>query len=153
LALRFIHRSAAIYQPRPGAILGRVYAVYGRYRPSSACRPASVILSHVTCIDRPPAWMLPGDAVASPSRTNASSIVREAVRHHHCFGGTERRAGQQAQRPVLFGRETALWPHCHCARVKLSRCGCSCRFGRASAPMIPHRVHTMRGPNDSTGTS
>jgi hypothetical protein len=30
-------------------------------------------------------------------------------------------------------------------RRRLSRCGCSCQFGRASAPMIPHRVHTMRG--------
>jgi hypothetical protein len=24
-------------------------------------------------------------------------------------------------------------------------------FGRASAPMMPHRVQTMRGPNDGTG--
>jgi hypothetical protein len=31
--------------------------------------------------------------------------------------------------------------------------GCSCQFGRASAPMMPQRVHTMRGPNDGTGTS
>jgi hypothetical protein len=35
----------------------------------------------------------------------------------------------------------------------LSRAGCSRQFGRASAPMIPQRVHTMRGPNDGTGTS
>jgi FG-GAP repeat len=34
----------------------------------------------------------------------------------------------------------------------LSRAGCSCQFGRASAPMIPQRVQTMRGPNDGTGT-
>jgi hypothetical protein len=31
--------------------------------------------------------------------------------------------------------------------------GCSCQFGRAPAPMIPHRVHTIRGPNVRTGTS
>jgi hypothetical protein len=33
-----------------------------------------VILSHVTFIDRPPAWLLPGDAVASPSRTKRANI-------------------------------------------------------------------------------
>jgi hypothetical protein len=35
----------------------------------------------------------------------------------------------------------------------LSRAGCSRQFGRASAPMMPQRVHTMRGPNDGTGMS
>jgi len=34
----------------------------------------------------------------------------------------------------------------------VSRGGCSCQFGRASAPMIPQRVHTIRGPNVGTGT-
>jgi hypothetical protein len=29
---------------------------------------------------------------------------------------------------------------------------CRRRFGRASAPMIPHLVHTMRGLNVGTGT-
>jgi hypothetical protein len=44
--------------------------------------------------------------------------------------------------------------HCHGAvPAPLSRTGCSRQFGRASAPMIPHRVHTMRGPNDGTGMS
>jgi hypothetical protein len=33
----------------------------------------------------------------------------------------------------------------------LSRAGRSCQFGRASAPMIPHRVHTVRGPNAGPG--
>ena len=33
------------------------------------------------------------------------------------------------------------------ASVRVSRGGCSCQLGRASAPMIPHHVHTMRGPN------
>ena len=37
-----------------------------------------------------------------------------------------------------------------CTPVKLSRGGCSFQFGRASAPMIPHLVHTMRGPKDGT---
>jgi hypothetical protein len=27
------------------------------------------------------------------------------------------------------------------------------QFGRTSAPTIPHFVHTIRGPNDGTGTS
>jgi len=34
----------------------------------------------------------------------------------------------------------------------LSRAGCSRQFARASAPMIPQRVHTMRRPNVGTGT-
>jgi tripartite-type tricarboxylate transporter receptor subunit TctC len=43
-------------------------------------------------------------------------------------------------------------PDGHSTLLRLSRAGCSCQFGRASAPMIPQRVHTMRGPNDGTGT-
>jgi hypothetical protein len=31
----------------------------------------------------------------------------------------------------------------------LSRAGCSRQFGRASAPMMPHRVQTMRGPTSA----
>jgi hypothetical protein len=30
--------------------------------------------------------------------------------------------------------------------------GGSSQFGRASAPTMPQRVHTMRGPNVGTGT-
>jgi hypothetical protein len=45
------------------------------------------------------------------------------------------------QRPMPLGA------HRHGAvPTPLSRAGCSRQFGRASAPMIPHRVHTMRGP-------
>jgi hypothetical protein len=29
----------------------------------------------------------------------------------------------------------------------------SCQFGRTSAPTMPQRVHTIRGPNVGTGTS
>jgi hypothetical protein len=50
----------------------------------------------------------------------------------------------------LVGIETA-WAHRHCTPVSVSRGGCSCQFGRASAPMIPQLVHTMRGPNIGTG--
>jgi hypothetical protein len=79
-------RRNALMRPRraplPARLNGPLYlarywgglAVYGRYHPASARRPASVILSHVTFIDRPPAWMLPGDAVASPSRTKRANI-------------------------------------------------------------------------------
>jgi hypothetical protein len=42
----------------------------------------------------------------------------------------------------------SLGAHRHGAvPAPLSRAGCSRQFGRASAPMMPHRVHTMRGPN------
>jgi hypothetical protein len=78
--------------------------------------------------------------------------VREAMRQHDRLGGPVWGSGEQAQRPALIGRETALWAHRHCTPVSVSRAGCSSQFGRASAPMIPHRVHTMRGPNDGTGT-
>jgi hypothetical protein len=49
-------------------------------------------------------------------------------------------------------------PHPVCAHrhgavpAPLSRAGCSRQFGRASAPTMPHRVQTMRGPNGGTGT-
>jgi hypothetical protein len=47
----------------------------------------------------------------------------------------------------------ALGAHRHGAvPAPLSRAGCSRQFGRASAPMMPHRVPTMRGPNVGTGT-
>jgi hypothetical protein len=36
------------------------------YAPASACRPTSVILSHVTLFGRPPACTVPGVAFASP---------------------------------------------------------------------------------------
>jgi hypothetical protein len=35
----------------------------------------------------------------------------------------------------------------HCTPVSVSHGGCSFQFGRASAPKMPHRVHTMRGPS------
>jgi hypothetical protein len=43
--------------------------------------------------------------------------------------------------------------HRHCTPVRLSRGGCSCQCGRASAPTIPQFVHTIRGPKVGTGTS
>jgi hypothetical protein len=51
-------------------------------------------------------------------------------------------------------RETSLFHRCpHCFPVRLSDFGRSSQFGRASAPMIPHEVHTIRGPKDGTGTA
>ena len=37
-------------------------------------------------------------------------------------------------------------------RLDVAFSGLSFQFDRATAPTIPHRVHTMRGPNDGTGT-
>jgi hypothetical protein len=59
-------------------------------------------------------------------------------------------------RSVLEGpvRGAALsWSHRHCTPLRLSRGGCSCQFGRASAPTMPQAVYTMRGPNVGAGTS
>jgi hypothetical protein len=58
-----------------------------------------------------------------------------------------------ASRPasVISNRTTSLGAHRHGAvPAPLSRAGCSRQFGRASAPMMPYRVHTMRGPNDGS---
>jgi hypothetical protein len=40
-----------------------------------------------------------------------------------------------------------LWP------ISEAECCIAVTFGRASAPMMPHRVHAMRGPKVGTGTS
>jgi hypothetical protein len=65
-----------------------------------------------------------------------------------------RATGEHVECPALLAAEPAAWRgHRHCTPVSVSRGGCSRQFGRASAPMIPQRVHTMRGPNDGTGTS
>ena len=65
-----------------------------------------------------------------------------------------RRTGKQSKCPALLGAAAALlWSHRHCMPLRLSRAGCSRQFGRASAPTIPHFMHTIRGPNVGTGTS
>jgi hypothetical protein len=78
----------------------------------------------------------------------------EAVRSQRPFGASTRATGEYVERPALLAAEAAAWcGHRHCAPVSVSRGGCSCQFGRASAPMMPQRVHTIRGPNVGTGTS
>jgi hypothetical protein len=48
---------------------------------------------------------------------------------------------------------TLIAAHRHGAvPAPLSRASAPARSGRASAPMMPQRVHNMRGPNDGTGT-
>jgi hypothetical protein len=46
--------------------------------------------------------------------------------------------------PAPLGHADREEPRC-------SRASCSRQFGRASAPIILQRVHTMRGPNVGTG--
>jgi hypothetical protein len=47
------------------------------------------------------------------------------------------------QRPALFPA------YRRCILVRLWRSGSSSQFGRTSAPpMVPHLLHTMRGPNE-----
>ena len=38
----------------------------------------------------------------------------------------------------------------HCAAYASRVVTRSFQFGRASAPMVPHFVHTIRGPNEGT---
>ena len=120
----------------------------------SACRPRSVIASRSRLSVRPPAFTISGLAVAKPARTILASCLtvnpcaRNVASVHPCG------AGQELERPVLRGVPPDLsWFHRHRTPVRLSRGGCSCQFGRASAPTMPQRVHTMRGPNVGTGTS
>jgi hypothetical protein len=65
-----------------------------------------------------------------------------------------RTAGQDFERATLLAAQVAAscFHCCHCAPVNVSRAGCSRQFGRASAPTMPQRVHTVRGPNVGTGT-
>lgn len=67
-------RVAAPNERAPGVVVGSAVILApaparGHYTPASARRPTSVIVSRVTSIDRLPAYMIPGAAVASPSRT------------------------------------------------------------------------------------
>jgi hypothetical protein len=77
---------------------------------------------------------------------------REPVRPQYLLRAPERAAGQDFERAALLAAQVlASRSHRrHCTPVRLSRGGCSRQFGRASAPMMPHRVHTMRGPNVGT---
>jgi hypothetical protein len=58
------------------------------------------------------------------------------------LGTTVQLTRQNAERSPLFVIQLR-----HCTPVRLSRCGYSCQFGRASAPTIPQPVHTIRGPS------
>jgi hypothetical protein len=65
------------------------------------------------------------------------------------LGGPVRRSGEQAQRPALVGRKTVVGsPPSHPGLALPRRL--LPPFGRASAPTMPQRVHTMRGPNVGT---
>jgi hypothetical protein len=97
---------------------------------------------------------LPGAAVASPSSTkrpNISSVkpcANKTDSVHPCGEPSSSLSARfcSALRPPFRGL-TAWTP------LRLARAGCSRQFGRASPPIIPHFVHTMRGPNVGTGTS
>jgi hypothetical protein len=104
-------------------------------------------------LDPPPATrQCPPRRPRKPVAHNLSQHLKlKPVLHHHRHGAAGRRARKHSGRAELVGIESA-WFHRHCTPVRLSRCGCSCQCGRASAPMMPHRVHTMRGPNDGTVT-
>jgi hypothetical protein len=79
---------------------------------------------------------------------------REPVRSKCPLCAPVRTAGQDVERAELVGAQATIsWVHRYWTPVRVSRGGCSCQCGRASAPMIPQFVHTIRGPNDGTGTS
>ena len=82
-------------------------------------------------------------------------LVVEVIRQHDRFGVAVRATPrEQPESPALFrGEARFLWDHRHFVPVSVSRGGSSCQFGRASAPMIPHLEHAMRGPNHGTGVS
>jgi hypothetical protein len=55
--------------------------------------------------------------------------------------------------PAMRRARAGEWWLTHWTPLRLSRAGCSRQFGRAWAPTMPQRVHTMRGPNVGTGPS
>jgi hypothetical protein len=72
---------------------------------------------------------------------------RETLTQEDWFSAPVPMARQYAERaPLLVGQRR------HCAPVRLSRGGRSLQRGRASAPMMPQPVQTMRGPKVGTGT-
>jgi hypothetical protein len=118
-------------------------------RPSSGqCQPSGIGDPHPDNLDRPLASMHGlGRRRRQPvAHQDGQHLGRKAMCQHDRLGDTEWTTGEQPQRPMPLGI------HRHGAvPAPLSRAGCSRQFGRASAPMIPHRVHTMRGPNVRTG--
>jgi len=71
----------------------------------------------------------------------------ETLHPQHCFGASIKSGVRDYhERAALFCVQR------HGAPARLGRCACSRQFGRISAPMIPQRVHTIRGPNAGTGT-
>jgi hypothetical protein len=99
-----------------------------RAHPASASRPMSVVVSQTTLIVCRPARI---------SRCFAASVAP--------FG-----AAASKRNARRWSAAKPLWAHRHRTPVWLSRVGCSHQFGRASAPTMPQRVHTMRGPNVGT---
>jgi hypothetical protein len=91
-------------------------------------------------------WTQPQPITRRPMPSGSRNALRSiSVRTRHPRGH---------ERPVQLGAGAAFSsPHRHCAPLRLSRGGCSCQCGRASVPMIPQFVQTMRGPKDGTGTS
>jgi hypothetical protein len=103
----------------------------GHYVPASACRPTSVILSHVTLIGRLPACTVSAVAVAHQA---GQHLDHEAMRQHDRLGASERRARQQPECPEPLRAGAAYSKaHRHCAPLRLSRAGCSRQFGTGTS--------------------
>jgi len=93
-----------------------------------------------------------GKSLAGDDRGShaAQSVDCEAMRRHDRLGAPERRAGKHSECPVLLGAAAAFYRHR--TPLRLSRADCSCQFGRASAPTIPHVVCATRtGIGTSSG--
>jgi hypothetical protein len=81
-------------------------------------------------------------------------LDHEALRPWDRLSTTTRHAGEHFERPPLFTAEPSISVLIAIAPgFKLGRDGYSFQLGRASAPMIPQRVNTVRGPKLSTVTS
>jgi hypothetical protein len=105
--------------------------------------------------DRPaalPHGFAPRCGEAIPNET-CDCFGCESIGEHESLSEAARGVGEYSERTAPFRAKSGLSErHRHCVSVRLGRRCCSRQFGRASAPTIPQRVHTMRGPNAGTGT-
>jgi hypothetical protein len=90
---------------------------------------------------------------ASPAAAGQALAVLDAWHGRGRTGASSPTLIRAAPKSPSASRQTFSWFHRHCTPVRLSRGGRFRQCGRASAPTIPQRVQTIRGPNVGTGTS
>jgi hypothetical protein len=121
-------------QPHPWRDPGPDYAVYGRYSSSKRLPPVLGDRQPRHLDPPPPRPHRPPLRFRQPvPYQGVEHRVREAMRQHHCFGGTERRVGHACCRGSL-GRRRWI--------VVVCRCPLPC------CPLLDSRQHWFRSCRD-----